>query len=431
MKKKFCVGGFFVNDWGMKNEVILVVIGVIFLKMGVELYLDWLNKREVMRNAGGVPEAFKGFMDEEGYGKSVRYTLDKTRFSMFGSGYDGLLLIIFLCSGLLPLVYSELTGILGVGHLGQAVVFVLMTIFLSIFEVPQELYSQFVIEERYGFNKGTFKLWVMDKIKGLMLMLVIVVPLIWGLMMIYEGLGWSWWIWGFGLIFGFQLTMMLVYPKLIIPLFNKLKPLEEGGLRDRLMGLAKRTGFEAETIEVMDGSKRSGHSNAFFTGMGKFRHIVLFDTLMAQLNEEEIEAVLAHEIGHYKRGHIPKMLMISAGLTFGFFYLIDRLIHCDEFYNAFGFHLADGIVPALVLFSLLLPLVTFWFSPVIRGLMRKHEYEADAFAKEAVGGAGPLISSLRKLSEKNLSNLTPDRRYSAFYYSHPTLLERERELRKS
>jgi STE24 endopeptidase len=221
--------------------------------------------------------------------------------------------------------------------------------------------------------------------------------------------------------------MLVAYPKLILPLFNKLTALPEGELRTRLLALSDRTGFKASTIQVMDGSKRSGHSNAFFTGFGKFRRIVLFDTLIAQLNTEELEAVLAHEIGHYKRGHIPKMLIIGALMMFGGFAVMAWLAASDWFNPTFGLP-AGELASAFLLFSLLSGLATFWFTPVGNLFSRKHEYEADAFARDAMGGPGPIIGALRKLAQKNLSNMTPHPWFSGFYYSHPTIVERERAV---
>ncbi|MEO6246236.1 MAG: M48 family metallopeptidase, partial [Opitutaceae bacterium] len=239
----------------------------------------------------------------------------------------------------------------------------------------------------------------------------------------------SWWLWAFGLMFGFQLLMMILYPKLILPLFNKLTPLPEGDLRTRLMALGDRTGFQAKTIEVIDGSKRSGHSNAYFTGFGRFRRIVLFDTLIAQLTPEELEAVLAHEIGHYRRGHIPKMIAMAAVMMLGGFAVIAWLARSNWFNAAFGFPTGE-IAPSFLLFGLLSGAVTFWFSPLSNLLSRKHEYEADAFARDAMGGPTAMLGALRKLAQKNLSNLTPHPWFSGFYYSHPTLVEREAALVK-
>jgi STE24 endopeptidase len=226
--------------------------------------------------------------------------------------------------------------------------------------------------------------------------------------------------------------MVVAYPMFIMPLFNKLEPMEAGELKDRLFALADRTGFKAQTILVMDGSKRSGHSNAFFSGFGRFRRIVLFDTLIEQMNHEQLEAVLAHEIGHYKLGHIPKMIVLSAVTTLGMFALLGWLASADWFVQAFSFELLpDGsvpFVPVLLLFMLLSGLLTFWLSPLTSRWSRKHEYEADAFARDAMGTPTPLSEALRKLHKENLSNLTPHPLYSAFHYSHPTLVEREASL---
>jgi STE24 endopeptidase len=214
---------------------------------------------------------------------------------------------------------------------------------------------------------------------------------------------------------------------LILPLFNKFAPLPPGELRESLLALGRRAGFRARDIQVMDGSKRSRHSNAFFTGLGRFRKIVLFDTLTQQLDGRELEAVLAHEIGHYKKGHIPKTIALSLGGGLLAFYVISVLVRQDWFSGGFGFA-AGQMAPALLLFALLSGVVTFWMSPLFHGLSRRHEYEADAFAAELTQESGPLISALRKLNEKNLSNLMPHPVYSGFYYSHPTLQEREAAL---
>jgi STE24 endopeptidase len=214
-----------------------------------------------------------------------------------------------------------------------------------------------------------------------------------------------------------------------MPLFNKLSPMPEGELRERLLELAHRTGFRCSAIDVMDGSKRSTHSNAFFTGFGRFRRIVFYDTLIAQLSPRELEAVLAHEIGHYRRGHVPKMFLLSAATSLTAFGLIAWLAGQAWFYTGFRFSSADGLPAALLLFALLAGLVIFWSHPLSNAWSRRHEYEADAFARAALGEAAPLVTALRKLHEKNLSNLTPHPLYSFFHYSHPTLLEREAALR--
>jgi STE24 endopeptidase len=283
------------------------------------------------------------------------------------------------------------------------------------------------LEERFGFNTTTPKTWWLDWLKGLLLSLAIGLPLVALILKLFVWLGAWWWFWAWVCFAVFQLVMMALAPALILPLFNKFTPLEEGELRERLLALGQRAGFRAREIQVMDGSKRSRHSNAFFTGLGRFRKIVLFDTLVEQLNQPELESVLAHEIGHYKKGHIPKTIALSLGGSLLGFYMIALLAKSGWFLRAFGF--APGnLAPALLLISLLAGVVTFWVSPLFHGLSRRHEYEADAFAAELIHRYEPLVAALRKLNEKNLSNLTPHPFYSGFYYSHPTLLEREAAL---
>ena len=410
---------------------VLVVTAVLMgLRLAGELLLSALNRAEVRRHAGSAPPAVAAIMDAPTYTQSVAYTLEKSRFGALSEIYDTLVLALVLFGGVLPLLYVHVAAWGAPGAVWDDALFILITgVLLSIPALPFEWWAQFRLEAKFGFNKSTPGLWVSDKIKGLGLMLALGFPLLWALLSLVGWVGQTWWLWGFGLVFGFQLLMLILYPKLILPLFNKLTPLPEGELRTRLLALGDRTGFRAAAIYVMDGSKRSGHSNAFFTGFGRFRRIVLFDTLIAQLSAEELEAVLAHEIGHYRRGHIPKMIALSAGSMFVAFASIAWLARSPWFNLTFGFP-AGELAPAFLLFGLLSGLITFWFSPVMNLLSRKHEYEADAFARDAMGQVEPMIGALRKLAQKNLTNLTPHPWFSAFYYSHPTLVERERALQK-
>ena len=401
------------------------------LRLAGGLVLSALNRAEVRRHAKAAPPAVAAIMDAETYAKSVAYTLAKSRFGVLTEIFDTLVLALAIFAGVLPLLFAHVAVWGAPGAVWSHALFILIAGgLLSVPSLPFEWWEQFRLEEAFGFNKSTAGLWVTDKLKGLVLTCVIGFPLLWALLSLVRWAGNSWWIWGFALVFGFQLLMLVLYPKLILPLFNKLTPLPEGDLRTRLMALGDRTGFRAATIEVIDGSKRSGHSNAYFTGFGRFRRIVLFDTLIAQLTPEELEAVLAHEIGHYRRGHIPKMIAMAAAMLLGGFATIAWLARAPWFNSSFGFP-ANQLAPSFLMFGLLSGLVTFWFSPLMNLLSRKHEYEADAFAREAVGGAGPMIGALRKLAQKNLSNLTPHPWFSAFFYSHPTLVEREAALGKA
>lgn len=421
---------FFEYVLGMTTNTLLnLFIVLLLVKTFAELTLSLLNRSEVLANKDQIPEVFREFIDQSTYEKSVQYTLAKNTFGIIENIYDAVILGIIVLSGFLPWVFYGLQSILGTSLWAQSFTLIAMGIIFSLFTLPFEWYEQFRLEERFGFNRSTLGLWISDKVKGLALMVIIGVPVLWVVLKIFEKLPNVWWIWAFGFLFIFQILMLILYPKFIMPLFNKLEPLKEGELKDRLIKLANRTGFKASTIEVIDGSKRSGHSNAFFTGFGRFRRIVLFDTLIQQLEPEELEAVLAHEIGHFKKGHILKMLAISGIATLLAFGVIAWLINKPWFFESFGFSQSDGMVPALILFILLSSLITFWFSPLMNLLSRKHEYEADAFAKKAMDNPEPLVRSLRKLSEKNLANLTPHRVFSGFYYSHPTFIEREKALR--
>ena len=410
--------------------IFYIVVAVVLAKLGVELWLGALNRREILRNRDKVPPSVTEFMDGESYAKSVEYSLVKNRFGAWEMIFDSAFLCVILGCGILPWAFSVVGGLGGAEAVWSDALFIVVVMMgLSLPALPWEAWSQFRIEARFGFNKSSVGLWLGDKVKGALVGLALGFPLLWVLLLLVGWMGTFWWLWAFGVLFGFQLLMMVLYPKLILPLFNKLTPLPEGELRTRLMGLSERTGFRASTIEVMDGSKRSGHSNAFFTGFGRFRRIVLFDTLIEQLTTDELEAVLAHEVGHYRKGHVPKMLAWTAAVELGAFWAIDFLAGVSWFNPAFGFAVG-AMAPAFLLVGLVGGAVMFWFTPVGNMLSRKHEYEADAFAREAVGGAEPLVGALRKLSQKNLSNLTPHPWFSGFYYSHPTLVEREERLRE-
>jgi len=410
------------------NTVLFVVLLLLLLKLAAEVFLDLLNRRQVRRFADRIPAGLEEVMDEATYRKAVDYTLAKNGFSIVNHFYGSAILALVVFSGFLPWFYSVFNETFGRVLWADVLYLIAVSMLLSLPGLPLEWWSQFRLEERFGFNKSTLQLWISDKVKGLVIGLIIGFPLLWVLVALVGWFGDWWWIWGFVFFFVFQIVMMILYPMFIMPLFNKFTPLPEGELRERLMDLSDRTGFKASTIQVMDGSRRSAHSNAFFTGFGRFRRIVLFDTLMEQLGEKELEAVLAHEIGHYKKGHIPKTLALSAVMVFAAFAVIAYLAKSEWFYGSFGFSEPATIAPVFLLFGLLSGLVTFWLTPIFNRLSRKHEYEADAFASAAVGAPEPMIGALRKLSEKNLSNLTPHPLYSGFYYSHPTMLERQSAL---
>ena len=411
----------------------IIALLLILARAITEVWLSRLNQRHVRAHANEVPHAFRGVIDDATYRRSVEYTLTKSRFGDIAGAFDTVVLIAVLFSGLLPWAFARFSATFGTSIWAMAAFLVTTGIALSIPALPFAWYAQFKLEERFGFNTTTVKTWIFDRAKGLLLALLLGYPLLALVSKLIEWTGANWWVCSATVVVVFQLLLLLVAPAVIMPLFNKFTPLPEGALRQRLFALAQRTDFPTRSIEVMDGSKRSRHSNAFFTGLGRFRKIVLFDTLMAQLTEPELESVLAHEIGHYKKRHVLKLLGVSIAGVFVAFAAIAWLARQQWFYGAFGFEhhgsfAAANVVPAMLLFALLAGTISFWFSPFIHIWSRRFEYEADAFARATMGEAQSIVHALRKLSEKNLSNLTPHPLYSGFYYSHPTLVERERAL---
>ena len=411
-------------------NLMVILLGLIALKLAIFLILEWINFQFLKKHSVDLPSSVQGIMDEATFAKSVSYTQAKSKFSVLSSIYDGILLILILTYGVIPLIYEFLSTLIGQGLWAQSLVFILSVFLFNLPSMPLNWWHNFKLEHAFGFNKSTQKLWFMDQIKGFILSVCIGVPLIFLLMWIVEQMGSYWWLWAFAVFWLFQVIMVIVYPMFILPLFNKLEQLESGELKDRLMALGDRCGFKSKTIFVMDGSKRSGHSNAFFTGFGQFRRIVLYDTLIEQMDVEELEAVLAHEIGHYKCGHIPQRLIFSALSSFILFFFLGWLMQAQWVFDSFAFSgSAENVfVPSFLLLTLFGGLFTFWFSPLEGLWSRQHEYQADAFARKAMGGAKPLIRALRKLYNENLGNLIPHPLYSAFYYSHPTLVERESAL---
>jgi len=396
----------------------IIALVLILARAITEVWLSQLNQRHVRAHANEVPHAFRGIIDEAMYRRSVDYTLTKSRFGDIAGVFDTVVLIAVLFSGVLPWAFARFSATLGTSIPAMAASLVATGIALSIPALPFAWYAQFKLEERFGFNTTTMKTWIFDRVKGLLLALLLGYPLIALVLKLIVWTGANWWLWAATVVIAFQLLLLLV---------------PNGALRERLFALAQRTDFPTRSIEVMDGSKRSRHSNTFFTGLGRFRKIVLFDTLIAQLTEPELESVLAHEIGHYKKRHVLKLLGVSIAGVFVAFAAIAWLARQQWFYRAFGFEHQGGfaaasVVPAMLLFALLAGTISFWLSPFIHTWSRRFEYEADAFARATMGEAQSLIHALRKLSEKNLNNLIPHPLYSGFYYSHPTLLERERAL---
>jgi len=382
-----------------------------------------LNLRHVRRHAADIPPAFAAAVDPGTRARSVAYTIERSRFGLAASLISAALPAAAVAAGLLGLL-DDACARIPVGPYLRGAVFVLAVSICSwIAGLPFSLYATFSIEARYGFNRTTPKTFALDTLKSLALSLAIGVPVLLGLFWFMDRTGRWWWVWAFLALTAFELVVNLLYPLVIAPLFNRFTPLPEGTLRDRILGLARKTGFRTKGIFVMDASRRSRHGNAYFTGLGPVKRIVLFDTLVSTMGEDELIAVLAHEIGHERRRHVRKSLAVSIALGLAGFWVLSLLVPWEALYRAFGFARASSHA-ILVVLALASGPVTFAFRPLSSLWSRRHEREADRFAVDATGSAEGMVSALVHLSKDSLVNLTPHPWYSFYHYSHPTVSER-------
>jgi len=419
----------------MEQLVVGLFLAAFSLEFLVEFGLNELNLR-YLRHPGKeqrVPDYFQGKMSTGEFEMSAAYTLAKGRFQRWAEIYGRAMILVFLFAGWLP-YFDQLSRSVAPRLLpftqGTGVLFcLLVALFFWLASLPTDLYAKFGIESRFGFNKTSLCLYLTDKLKMALIGTVLGVPFLIVVLWLMDASGRYWWLWAFVFIMSFQFLMVSIYPTLIAPWFNKFEPLKEGEFRDRVIALAKQVGFKTSGIFSMDGSKRSAHSNAYFTGIGKTKRIVLFDTLLEQMTADQGIAVLAHEMGHYKMKHIRTMLVLQSLVLFAGLYVLSLLIDFRPLFSAFGLEQPSNHA-ALVLFSLLSGPATFYLSPLINLISRTHEYEADRFAAVALGEGRPMEEALIKLSIKNLANLTPHPWYSAYHYSHPTPAERIRAIRE-
>jgi STE24 endopeptidase len=418
----------------MEQLIVALFLAFFALEFIIEFVLNELNLRYVhaRRAEKKIPEFFHGKISADDYDKSVQYTLAKGRFERWAEIYGRSVMLAILFSGVLTWLdqwASAFAGRFSLGSYGHGILFCLgVGLVFSIAGLPTGLYSTFGLETKFGFNKTTLGLYFTDKLKGLVLGLAIGVPFLWVVLWLMGAMGRYWWIWAFGFVTIFQLLMIVIFPTFIAPWFNKFEPLKAGELRDRILALAEKIGFKTSGIFAMDGSKRSAHSNAYFTGIGKSKRIVLFDTLIEQMSIDQGLAVLAHEMGHYKLKHIRRMLIVQTVFLFVGLYLLSLLLDFRPLYAAFGLNPSNHA--ALVLFSLLSGPATFYLGPLMNFLSRKHEYEADRFSALTLRDGKPMEEALVNLTIKNLSNLTPHPWYSAYHYSHPTSVERISAIRQ-
>lgn len=387
------------------------------LTLMTRVWLSWRQSQHILKHRGQVPEAFAETITLEQHQKAADYSRDKIKFGRLSLAWESLWLLLWLFAGGLEMV-DQYWRALEWSPLWTGVAFIISINFLmGILELPFSAWSTFVIEEKHGFNRTTFSTWLLDMLKTTVLMLALGVPLLAAILWLMDQAGQYWWLYAWLLWSSFTLLMMWAFPTFIAPLFNKFSALDDASLKSRIEQLLQRCGFQSEGVFVVDGSRRSAHGNAYFTGFGAHKRIVFYDTLLESLNEDEIEAVLAHELGHYKRKHIRKMLFMSLSLSLAGFALLAWLMNSTWFYQSLGISTPSPYA-ALMLFMLVLPVFTFFISPLSSALSRKHEFEADDFAREQSDWRD-LVSALVKMYRENASTLTPDPLHSAFYDSHP------------
>ncbi|WP_262966524.1 M48 family metallopeptidase [Methylobacter psychrophilus] len=382
----------------------------------------WLAKRQadyVAAHRSAVPLAFKDKVSLAAHQKAADYTLEKVNLGNIDGVLGIMVLLLLTVGGGINSAFEYWTAIVSTPLLAGVAATATIFLILTVIEIPTSIYQTFVIEEKFGFNKSTVNQFIKDQFLHLGLGAAIGLPLLALILWIMDNVGPLWWLWAWAIIMGFSLLMSWLYPTVIAPLFNKFTPMDEGSLKERIQGLLTRCGFNSQGIFIMDGSKRSGHGNAYFTGLGNNKRIVFFDNLVNSLEDEELEAVLAHELGHFKCKHVIKMLVATAIMSLISLGILGWLIDQDWFYTGLGVALEQkSHAAALLLFLMVSSTFTFFMQPVSAYFQRKFEFEADDFAANNAK-ASKMISGLVKLYEENANTLTPDPLYSAFHYSHP------------
>ncbi len=399
------------------------------LTLLLKLWLATRQMRHVAQHRQAVPAAFAGTVSLEAHQRSADYTLAKGRMGLFSAAFGAVLVLGWtLLGGLDALNHLVREAVLqrAGGLAYQVALLAAFTLVGALLELPMELYSTFRIEQRFGFNHMTLKLFALDHLKGAVVGALIGLPLAALVLWIMGAAGTLWWVWAWLAWMGINLLLLVIYPTVIAPWFNKFEPLADQALVQRVQALMQRCGFAAKGLFVMDGSRRSAHANAYFTGLGAAKRVVFFDTLLRRLSPGEVEAVLAHELGHFKHRHVQKRMVAIFAMSLAALALLGWLSGQSTFFTGLGVQpnmVAPNDALALLLFMLVLPEFSLWVTPVMAQASRKHEFEADAYACEQAQGSD-LANALLKLHEDNASTLTPDPIYVRFYYSHPPASER-------
>jgi STE24 endopeptidase len=412
------------------NPLLSAYLAFYILRAITQVVLDRLNISHLGKRGETVPEVFRGAIDREKLKKIRAYTVDSSNFGILSTLASQAFFLLLLLSGFLPWLVQAIQQT-GWGGIAQGLAFfAAFSLVLNLFQVPFDLYDTFVIENRYGFNAKSVKLWIADLLKSLILSALLGGILL-GLFLALAAYGGThWWLWAWFFVGAFELLMMWLYPVVLAPLFNKFVPVENPELVGRIEALMQKAGLRSKGVFKMDASRRSRHTNAYFTGLGRSKRIVLFDTLMDSHTPEEIEAVLAHEIGHWKRKHILKQLILVEGLSLAGFYLLSLLLPWPFLYRTFGFQ-EPVLYAGLLLIGALFSPLGFLAHPLEAALSRRMEREADDYAVASIPSAQPLADAFKRLAADNLSNLTPHPAYAWFYYSHPPLAERILRLQKA
>lgn len=407
----------------MSTTLGLWIAGTLILVQGVEWIADYLNLRALKKDP---PPGFEDVYDSEKYARAQEYTRAKTRFGFVDSSVKLAGLVVFWFWGGFGLL-DRVVGTLGFSQIPTGVIY-LGSLFLlnELFSLPFSVYATFVLEERFGFNKTTPRTFVLDRLKGLFLAAVLGGPLLALLFLFFERWGASAWIWAWGAVTGFTLLLQFVAPSWILPLFNKFTPLPEGDLRRAIFAYADRVGYPLANLFVMDGSKRSAKGNAFFTGFGKNKRIALFDTLVEKHSVDELVGVLAHEIGHHKKGHVWKGFVLSAAQSGATLFVLSLALNWPALFDAFN--VPPSIYAGFAVFGILFSPVNLLLALPLQALSRRNEFEADRYAAETIGTGRALATGLKKLSANSLANLTPHPFYVALHHTHPPLVERVRAL---
>ena len=412
----------------------LIFLAALTLSTALRLWLDIRHLRHVMAHRERVPADFFGRIDLADHRKAADYTVAKVRLGLLEIAVDAVVLLALTLGGGLGLIDQALRTMLGGGgYLHGLALFGGVSLLGFVIGLPASIYRTFRIEARFGFNKLTWPLWFADLAKGAVLTVLIGGPLLLAVLWLMDVMGNYWWFYVWLVWLATNLLVLLLYPTVIAPLFNKFTPLEDASLKQRIEALLARCGFASSGLFIMDGSKRSAHGNAYFTGFGRAKRIVFFDTLLEKLTPQEIEAVLAHELGHFKHRHVIKRIALSAVLSLAFLWLLGQLIDQPWFFAGLGVGAGDtasGTAMGLLLFSMVLPVFLFPLAPLTSGLSRRHEYEADAYAARQTAAAD-LIAALVKLYRDNAATLTPDPLHSLFHDSHPPASQRIARLNTS